>query len=262
MASDQRTDETGLQERIAPLKLIRELAASGLAAAAAGLLVGGVGGRLAMRLSGFLNPDLAGRLTEARQRVGEITATGTVELLVFGGLLTGLLAAVPWVALRPWLPTAPRPRALMAAVAAVAILGGVAVEADNFDFSMLKPAWLHVATFTVLVGAAGSLTSFLDTRFVRRLGRSEFFSVLAVPMLGLGVLAVSLVDEDGGLDDVVPGIVQALVGAALIATLAHATFQLRGRAIPSWLHLAGRVATFAAVAIGLFQYAQTVLVIL
>ncbi len=66
--------------------LIRQVALLGTASVVAGVLVGGVGGRLVMRLSAIAaGSDAAGLLTENGNTVGEITVGGTVALIVFGG---------------------------------------------------------------------------------------------------------------------------------------------------------------------------------
>ena len=61
---------------------------------------------------------------------GEFTVDGTIELIVFGGLLSGVVAGVVWVFTREWIPDNPVP----VGVGAVAIGGFALVEADNPDF--------------------------------------------------------------------------------------------------------------------------------
>ena len=158
MASAAATTHSETQERTSVATLIREAAASGLAAALAGLIAGGLGGRLAMRISALLNPSLAGVLSENGNAVGKITADGTIELVIFGGIVVGMIAATSWVAVRPWLPGRGRWRYVAAATAAVGMTGFFVVDADNFDFAILRPAWLHVLMFMAIVATAGILT--------------------------------------------------------------------------------------------------------
>ncbi|MEA1902973.1 MAG: hypothetical protein U9N56_05540 [Actinomycetota bacterium] len=83
---------------------VRWVAVRGLASAVAGLLVLGVGGRLVMLASRLLHPDAAGRITENGARIGEFTVEGTIELILFGGLLSGVFAGVIWVLVKEWIP--------------------------------------------------------------------------------------------------------------------------------------------------------------
>jgi hypothetical protein len=124
----------------------------GLSGALAGLLWGGVGGRLAMRLL-FLTSDdhLRGHITDSGFEIGAISL-GTVFLLVFstvaGGVL-GLLAG-PLRMLTPgptWLV------ALGAGVTGAAFFGSLLVAPDGIDFNVLEPLWLAVALFVLLPGA-------------------------------------------------------------------------------------------------------------
>ena len=71
----------------------------------AGILTAGAGGRLAMRLLAVTaGPDAQGRITEADQVVGRITADGTLGFILFNGIPIGLLTAALYLLLRRWLP--------------------------------------------------------------------------------------------------------------------------------------------------------------
>src|SRR4051794_13712655 len=88
------------------IDILREIARGGLAGLLAGVIVGGLGGRLAMRAATLLLPEAVGRITENGNRIGDVTFDGTVALVIFGGLLAGVLAASTWVVIQPWLPPA------------------------------------------------------------------------------------------------------------------------------------------------------------
>ena len=71
----------------------------------AGALVTGPAMRLIMRLlAANARDDVQGRITEMDAVIGEINLDGTIGLVVFGGILPGLLSGVIYVAIRPWLP--------------------------------------------------------------------------------------------------------------------------------------------------------------
>jgi hypothetical protein len=73
--------------------LIRSTAISGISGALTGFLVGGVGGRIVMRISALVAGDSArGAITDNGDRVGEFTIEGTIELLANG--------ESPWVSRR------------------------------------------------------------------------------------------------------------------------------------------------------------------
>ena len=243
--------------------LIREIAASGLAAALAGVLVGGIGGRLAMRVSALLNPSLSGAVSENGNRIGDITAEGTIALVLFGGLLSGRLAAVAWVLIRPWLP-AGRWRRPAAAVAAIGVVGFFVVQADNFDFSLLKPAWIHVVMFTAIVGGAGSLTDWLDRRFVTRLRDSRAFTLPAVAVLMMGVpLALPTLGSffltDFCACQVSPRFTGVFLLGVFVASAVTWVWRWRGWIVPTRIVVMGRVASAGAVIAGLKYYGDQVL---
>lgn len=72
------------------LALARHVGTAALAGVITGVAVGGLLGRVVMRISGFsAGPAGVGALTANDNRVGEITLSGTSALIVFVGLGTG-----------------------------------------------------------------------------------------------------------------------------------------------------------------------------
>src|SRR3990172_4984154 len=90
--------------------VLRDIARGGLAAALAGIVVLGLGGRVVMRIAAAVNPDATGLRTEAGEVVGVVTAQGSLGLLVFGGLASGIVAGIVWVVVSPWIPGPARAR--------------------------------------------------------------------------------------------------------------------------------------------------------
>lgn len=121
-----------------------------------GLLGFGLGGRLMMRVLAATSPDAQGRLTDAEERVGEVTAGGTVFLALFLALFSAAAAGLFWL-LRRWLPR----RSVSAGLVAGGIVGGALVrvsgllDPENRDFVILGPRWLAVllCVAVVLVGS-------------------------------------------------------------------------------------------------------------
>jgi len=125
--------------------------------AVAGITVIGAGGRLAMRLLAVTGGDAAqGRTTEADQIVGEITAAGTRDFILFTGIFGGLITAGIYLVVRRYLP--PNPLGGLAFGAGLLVVLGTIVDplrADNPDFDIVGPGWLSVVVFTLLALAYG-----------------------------------------------------------------------------------------------------------
>lgn len=144
---------------------IRWVAVRGIASALAGVLVLGVGGRLAMLASRFLHPDAIGRTTENGNRIGEFTIEGTVALILFGGLLGGLIAGVIWVLVKEWIP----PNSALVGSGVIAIGGFELIEADNPDFVILEGPAPDLVLLVGLLFAFGVVLHRLDRWFGARL---------------------------------------------------------------------------------------------
>ena len=151
--------------------LVRHIAIGGIAGLVTGIVVGGGGGRLFMRIAGAAARDAAqGATTEAGFTVGEVTFGGTVALIVFVGVFVGVVGAALYLIFRPWLSWTGRWRG--AAVGVVLFAAGSAtsdvMNPDNFDFLILGNSLLLVALIASLFLAFGfminGLFRFLDTR--------------------------------------------------------------------------------------------------
>jgi hypothetical protein len=160
--------------------LARQIAIAGLAGLFTGILVGGIGGRLFMRLAGAAASDAAqGRGTEAGFRVGEVTTGGTLELVIFIGIFTGIVGAILFVVFAPWLSWARRWRGI---VFGVVLFGAGSARSDimnpdNIDFRILKNPVLLVTAIFILFLVFGlvmdSSFRFLDRRLPSTDGRSR-----------------------------------------------------------------------------------------
>ena len=138
--------------------------------AASAILLAGAGGRIVMRVLALTSPDAAGRLTEAQALVGDITAGGTLALLVFGALPGAFISAVLYALIHSWLP---RGR-LGGAVFGVILLLLFATTLDplragNIDFDIVGPGWLAVLLFSVLIILHGMLVAAIAGWYSSRL---------------------------------------------------------------------------------------------
>lgn len=177
---------------------------------AGGILVMGVGGRLAMRLLGATGGDRAqNRITEANEVVGEVTIGGTIGFIFFVGVLSGLVTTVIWFALRRFLPPAWLGGLLFGA--GLLVVFGTRndpLRPGNEDFDIVGPWWLAILAFTALALAYGVALSSFSARLsqwlplIGRDRRSIAYVVLLVlvPLFpfGLAALAGGLVYVFGG----------------------------------------------------------------
>jgi len=122
-----------------------------LAGALAGLVWGGVGGRLVMLLLRVTTPEADGVTTDDGFEIGHVTASGTTTLAL-QATLAGSVAGVVYVALRTGVPRALR--APLAALFGAAVGGAAFVSPDGIDQRILEPRWLTVGAFIVLPAAA------------------------------------------------------------------------------------------------------------
>jgi hypothetical protein len=171
-------------ERAGPLELDRESSvaerlsavvgrASGMMAGAvlASVLVLGMGGRWMMRVLAATSPESAqGRLTDAEERVGEVTFEGTIGFVVFIGLFGGLFSLAVIVVLRRWLPRRSLGAGLVVAGLGAGLLARPTgfVDPHNRDFLILSPAWLAVLLALALMVLHGLLLVVLVDRWSGR----------------------------------------------------------------------------------------------
>ena len=86
-------------ERLAQMVIVGPLAGI-----PAGILVGGIGSRLIMRILAMVNEEKAGVMTANGNISGEITAGGTLGLIIGVGLVSGVIGGLTYVTIRRWLP--------------------------------------------------------------------------------------------------------------------------------------------------------------
>lgn len=248
------TDRVSLGRLADPL---RDIARGGLAGLLTGILVAGIGGRIVMRAAALLVPEAAGQFTENGNRIGEITLSGTMGLVLAGGLFFGLFGAVVWVVVSPWIPGGTRTRAVLAMPIAIGLTGIALVQARNPDFQVLRHDSTTVGLLLALVALAGLTIAAFDAWLDRRLpgagasGRADGV-YLALTVAGSGLIFPIVLA--GYLGEERP-LGLALVGVG-IATMIHWTFRYRRRRTPpTWLVIAGRGSLLVAFLLGVLALA-------
>jgi hypothetical protein len=149
-------------------EVLRDITRGGTSGALVGIVVGGLGARLVMRVTAILHPDAVGALTENGNRIGDITPGGTLGLVLFG-LIACAMAGVIWVIVSPWIPGRAGVRALGTASIAIAIGTPVLIIGRNPDFVILDHDPRVVVLLVALVGAIGLSIALLDSWLDRRL---------------------------------------------------------------------------------------------
>jgi len=153
---------------------LRPLRAAIVGGFLAGVLVGGVGGRIAMLILRLTStPAVRGLQSDDGFTIGQISAA-TVFLLIVTGAL-GAAGGLAYLAVRRWIP--PRWRTAVAAVVAGSIGGALVVDPVGLDFTVLGPLPLAVAMFVALPATYGALMS---VWVERRLGAERPPSNVAV----------------------------------------------------------------------------------
>ncbi|MGI9624943.1 MAG: hypothetical protein ACR2PK_19100 [Acidimicrobiales bacterium] len=178
---------------------------SSTAGALAGILWGGIGGRIAMRVL-FLTSDdrVRGLTSDDGFEIGRISA-GSIFLVVFsaiagavigfcGGLLRMVTAGPTWLV------------AVGAGITSGIYFGAFIVKPDGIDFRVLEPLWLAVTLFIALPALWGATVVVLTERLLRpgvlgsslppRIGDRRFGGVGWIVMAGFTVFgAVGLVSN-------------------------------------------------------------------
>lgn len=239
-------------------EVLRDIARGGFAGILVGYVVAGLGGRVVMRLATILHEETVGRITEADEVIGRITLNGTLALMFFSGLGMGLVAGTIWVIVSPWIGARGLTRALVTAVAAIALGTPSLVQSTNPDFFILSHDPLVIALLIGLVGLVGFSIPLVDDVLEARLphpprgvGRSTI-AYLIVTALGLVLILPATIGILLGAPEydapIRAGWALAVAGAC---TLVWWVLRVRGDATPPrTLRLIGSGSLVAAVILG------------
>ena len=153
--------------RTSALRYLRGVAIALVGGFWAGALVTGPFVRLIMRmLAVTAGDDAQGRLTDAEEVVGNIDVGGTIGLIVFGGILPGLLSGAIYVVFRRWLPSGRLGGVVFGALHLVIAATRIdPLRPDNPDFDLLGPGWLAVAAFGLAAVVHGMAVVAIANRY-------------------------------------------------------------------------------------------------
>lgn len=201
-ASTRRRQYRVLLSQIAAV--LRVVGVFMLAGMLSGALVGGLGGRVVMRVSGYLyqreNPGVTIVTESSGEPVGQISLQGTIDLIVessFSGAAIGLLLLL----VAPWLPRSGWRRSGVFGLLLLAFVGSLVIDPGSRDLRTIGPALLNIVMFATLIVAAGMLTplifGWLDRSIGSRGSRLTRFGAaalrpVAVVLGGFGMLLLLL----------------------------------------------------------------------
>jgi hypothetical protein len=147
-------------------QVARKLAPITVAGALLGVLVGGVGGRLAMKLLGVVNPSSTGIRSDDGFIIGQFTMSGSVALLAAGWQL-GMVGAGCYALLRGLLIGPRWFRVLSISVGPGVVIGSQIVHTGGVDFTLLSPLWLTVGLFIAIPTVFAALLSLLAEHWIQ-----------------------------------------------------------------------------------------------
>ena len=126
-----------------------------VAGVSTGVVVVGVGSRLAMLVLRLTSPErVRGVTSDDGFEIGRFTVSGTYNLLVLGAA-AGVIGAAAYRAVAPWLLGPVWLRRCTVAAASGVVVGSMLVHDDGIDFHVLEPLWLAVGSFVALPAVFG-----------------------------------------------------------------------------------------------------------
>lgn len=139
---------------------------SAVTGAVAGLLWGGIGGRIAMRVVFLTSSErVRGVTSDDGFEIGTISLA-TIFLLAFAGVLGAIAGGV--VGLLRMVTAGPTWAVAVGVATATATFGGaVLVHSDGIDFRLLDPLWLTVGLFVLIPGVWGASVILATDRLFR-----------------------------------------------------------------------------------------------
>ena len=150
---DETADPIQYSSGVTPevAELIRHIGIVGIVGVTLGVLVGGVGGRVVMRVAGAGAPDqVQGSLTENGNAIGDITVGGTIEILIFVGILFGGVGAAAYVMSERWLRWTGAFRPIAFGLLLFVVGSPGTIDPENLDFLLVGNHELVVAMFVAL----------------------------------------------------------------------------------------------------------------
>ena len=153
-----------------------------VAGVSTGVVVAGVGSRLAMFVLRLTSPErVRGLTSDDGFEIGRFTVSGTYNLLVLGAAV-GVIGAAAYRAVSPWLLGPVWLRRCTVAAASGVVVGSMLVHDDGIDFHVLQPRWLAIGLFVALPAVFGAAMAVVVDRLAAG-GRPAGWRGWLVPVL-------------------------------------------------------------------------------
>lgn len=150
-----------------------------------GLVIGGLGGRLAMGILRLTSdPSLNGLLTDDGFEIGIVSGSTLFLVLMCGAL--GLIGGVLYLVVRSWLPESYR--GTLVAIIAGAVGGALVIKPEGIDFTLVEPLILSIPMFIVIPALYGWSVMVMTERLMKRKSSSLSAGAAFVPLLGLALI--------------------------------------------------------------------------
>jgi hypothetical protein len=261
--TDLTVPTTGAEARLA--ELLRQSTAILIASLITGLLVGGVGARIFMLIARLLAPEKRGFITEAEARVGEVTAIGSLFLILFIGVFAAIAIGVMIFVSGPWTAWAGTFTGPVVGVLLLVTFNALVLDPGNFDFALLGDEVPTVAMIAMLFVACGVGAVWLRNRFLGSLPRHPNLSGMGsgyVPAALLGVvgfllLIVLLLTVDNRADGAIPTIVSFIV-LSLVTVVDRGWWVKEGKESPLAVRVAGYAALLSLTMVGSAQLVTSI----
>ena len=157
----------------------------------AGVLIGGIGGRIAMLVLRLTSdPRLHGIATDDGFTIGRVSAETLFLLGVTAGL--GMAGGLLYLVVRRWIPA---PARIPVMVVFFALVGGAGVvRPSEVDFSLLAPLPLAIALFIAIPAGYGAAMPLLTERLLREssiLRRERWGAVVGLlPLVLMNIVGI------------------------------------------------------------------------
>jgi len=171
---------------------LRTVGVAAVTGVGTGVVVAGLGGRLVMKIIALAAAPATGRVTANGNTVGDFTFEGTLSIILFSGLLFGIIGGLLYLSLRPWLASLGPWRGLAYGVAVLALMGHTVFDPDNFDFRVFGSTGVNLALFALLFIGFGLVIAPAFERLATAAERSP--AAAAIAWLGMlpAILFVAL----------------------------------------------------------------------
>jgi hypothetical protein len=197
--------------------VVRVVGVCVLAGVIAGAVVGGLGGRAAMRVSGYMyereHPGQVAVTRSSGEPVGQISLDGTLNLIFETALFNGIPGGLLYLLVGPWLPKRRFVQGLVFSGLLLLVAGSVVIDSSNDDFRQLGSPVLNVAMFAALIVGYGLALVWLAGKIDRL---SRVGTLLNPRRAGVGAVGVWIMTI--GL-----GIIGLLVAAVMVSGMVFAS---------------------------------------